>query len=70
MSEASKPTSVHFAVRSIGGYGPSLYIQRGGFLLHTWAKWFHMPYHRGFKWRLHLVIPHGHMRSRVNVGNG
>lgn len=66
----SRRKSLHASVRSVGGVGPALYVEYGGFRLHTWAKWFTMPYHRGFKWRFSLVVPHGHMVSRVHIGNG
>ena len=55
---------------SFSGIGPWVYIERGDFVLHAWARWFRLPWHRGFKWRIYLRIPHGHMVSRVSVGNG
>lgn len=52
------------------GIGPGVYYEGERIMLHTWARYFRLPYHRGFKWRFHLRVKHGHMVSRVNVGNG
>lgn len=29
-------------------FGPYVYVERGGFMLHAWARWFGLPWYHGF----------------------
>lgn len=36
--------------------GPYLYVERGGFLLHLWLRWFRLDYQRGLRWGYTLRV--------------
>ena len=36
--------------------GPWLYIERGGFMLHLYARWFRDPWDHGFRWHVTLRL--------------
>jgi len=53
--------SAGFVSRTFGrwhGLGPWIYFERGGFMLHAWARYFRLEWHRGFKWRVCLRVRH------------
>ena len=47
-----------------GNIGPWLYVERGGFLLHFYARYFRDPWDRGFRWGLSLHVRHRYVLRR------
>lgn len=43
---------------------PFLYIERGGFLLHLWLRYFRLPYHQGWRWGYTLWVRYRLMGGR------
>lgn len=37
-------------------YGPYLYVERGGFMLHLWLRYFRLPWHHGLRWGYTLRV--------------